>query len=474
MDRRQDGGGSQVLVVGGGPAGATLAIRLAQLGGDVCLLERDAYPRRKIGESLPPSICPVLDQIGVRGRVEEVGFSRPGGAIVRWAGRGDVVIQQDGLRGFQVDRGTFDTIVLDAARRNKVRVLQPAEFLSAQRLSKGGWRVEIKSQNGRLEWRAGFLVWAAGRGRGPGGRIKRVSVPTLALYGYWRGASFDGSESRVEAANTCWYWGAPLPDGTVNAAVFIDPDSPALRSGCSMTKTYIDLIRQSELLSPCTSGTMVTATAACHASRHITSPAVGRDFIRIGEASFTVDPLSSQGVVHAMVSAIQGAIIINTILHRPENADAAMEFCMARQHEVVERDRIISRAYYCAQAEATPTTFWTKRARDAVPEPRLPASVDRRQITHHTSLRIAQDAVVDQVPILDHQYIERCPALMHPCLNRPLAFYKGVPITKLLEPLEQRIEARDLLDTWQGYLPERDAIWLLSLLWERSVLVHSR
>jgi flavin-dependent dehydrogenase len=52
----------EVLIVGGGPAGATAAALLAEQGRQVVLLEKARHPRFHIGESLLPLNLPLFDQ----------------------------------------------------------------------------------------------------------------------------------------------------------------------------------------------------------------------------------------------------------------------------------------------------------------------------------------------------------------------------------------------------------------------------
>ena len=56
---------TDVLVIGGGPAGSTAATLLRQRGYRVALFEKDRHPRFHIGESLLPANLPLLERLGV-------------------------------------------------------------------------------------------------------------------------------------------------------------------------------------------------------------------------------------------------------------------------------------------------------------------------------------------------------------------------------------------------------------------------
>ena len=76
--------GADVVVAGGGPAGATISRLLVGLGFRVVLLEKAHFPRHQIGESLPPSILPLLDFLDLRALIEGAGFLRMPGHTVLW------------------------------------------------------------------------------------------------------------------------------------------------------------------------------------------------------------------------------------------------------------------------------------------------------------------------------------------------------------------------------------------------------
>ena len=71
-----------VLVVGGGPAGSTIAALLAQKSRRVVLLEKERFPRFHIGESLLPLNLPLFDRLGVADDVRRIGVYKPGAELV--------------------------------------------------------------------------------------------------------------------------------------------------------------------------------------------------------------------------------------------------------------------------------------------------------------------------------------------------------------------------------------------------------
>ncbi|MGH3935766.1 MAG: NAD(P)/FAD-dependent oxidoreductase, partial [Pseudonocardiaceae bacterium] len=130
----------EVCVIGGGPAGAALATRLAGLGHQVVVVEQHRFPRPHIGESLSPAIWPLLESLGVRDRVAARGFTQAVRARVRWRGADEErVAVGDGLT---VDRGAFDAILLHRAREAGAEVLSPATARRPAR-SGAGWAVPL-------------------------------------------------------------------------------------------------------------------------------------------------------------------------------------------------------------------------------------------------------------------------------------------------------------------------------------------
>ncbi|MBD0327480.1 MAG: tryptophan 7-halogenase, partial [Pyrinomonadaceae bacterium] len=397
---------AEVCVIGGGPAGSALARRLSQLGHSVVILEKRAFPRPHIGESLVGDVLPLLDVLGVRSQVESAGFLRPEGMYVRWAGAAERR-QSRGAPGFQVDRGRFDEILLHTAAEAGARVLQPARVVEVQRLDGDVWRSRARCESGNVIIESKFIADATGRtGLLPGMR-RRLSEKTVGLYAYWKSVPLDGPETRVDTGEDGWYWGAPLPGGEFNAAVFLDASfcrKGVAQSG-GLDKFYEALIARSELLSDCLKGSRIGPVRGCDATTFYDDALATADTIKVGEAAFSIDPLSSQGVQTAIGSALHAAVVLHTILQHPGDISLALEFYRLRQLESVALHARAAGRFYSEAAHLKTGEFWQARAVKAEQDERQTQPFPKPALSAQTLIRLSPEARCEIIPSIQGDFV---------------------------------------------------------------------
>lgn len=457
-----------VCVIGAGPAGSAVAQRLASLGHSVALLEAHAFPRQHLGESLAASVWPLLEVLGVRPAVESAGFLQPTGTLLRWSGP---IERREGFGepGLQVDRCRFDAILLEAARSAGTRVIQPARVQRTQR--QGDRRVTTaRTATGLIEIPSRFIVDAAGRSGWLGGRKQRTGPRTLALAAYWTCMAGCGAEARVEAGEQQWYWAAPLPDGRAVAAAFVDAAAYRLgiRAFQGRDRLYEHLVSQSELLRACL-GRRVTSVLVCDASPcHDGGPATA-DTIKVGEAAFAIDPLSSQGVQTAIGSALHAAAVVHTILVRPGNTAAAIEFYRAAQDKAVAFHQRAAAAAYAEAAATRAASFWHERAAPHHGTVQHPANTPE-PLTRTRTVRLADGVRVETAPVLRGDVIVSGSHVVLPNGRGPVAFLDGVELAPLLDPLRQPVTIGEVIEAWANRMSRDRSAAILDWLWATGAL----
>lgn len=229
---------SEVVIVGGGPAGSATAFFLARAGVDVLLVDRARFPRDKpCAEYLSPQASRILHEMDVLSALEQAGAAQltgmqvraPGGALIH----GEFAAAH-GFRGFR-DRGLairrtiLDATLLAAARRAGARVL---EETSVRALTHdAGGRVTgvtcVGADDTPLAVQAALVVGADGLRTIVGRRASLVHVGRwprrMALVSHYRNVLGMGTLGEMHVGNRGeGYAGlAPVGDGVINVAVVV-------------------------------------------------------------------------------------------------------------------------------------------------------------------------------------------------------------------------------------------------------------
>jgi 2-polyprenyl-6-methoxyphenol hydroxylase-like FAD-dependent oxidoreductase len=306
-----------VLVIGGGPGGATVATLLARGGLSVTVVEREVFPRFHVGESLLPANMPLLGRLGVLDRIRQRGFIIKYGACFH--------DQETGLEydfhfpegkpwphwAFQVPRAEFDQILLDhAGSQPGVTVRQPAS-VEEVRFDPDGVDVRMAGDGAPGHIRARFLVDASGRDCFLASRFgRRQPVPGLgkvALFAHFRGARrWPGREEgniRLFIFEDGWFWWIPLAGDVTSVGCVLHARTARGREG-SVDGLFDAMIERCRRVREGLHGALrITPVHAAANFSYAVKPAVGDRFLCVGDAAAFVDPIFSSGVYVAMQSA---------------------------------------------------------------------------------------------------------------------------------------------------------------------------
>jgi len=365
-----------VIIVGGGPAGATVAALLARAGLDVAVLERETFPRYHIGESLVPEVLDVLEESGALASVERVGFLRKEGGVFRWGTKPDPwSFHFDEAKeryrfsyAYQVVRSLFDRILLEHAQACGAEVLQgvSAREFSEQSLVgtsvMGGRITAVRVDGEPLEFQARLVVDCSGQTGWLASKFKlRKYDPflrNLAVFAYFRDATrLPGRDAHAifcEAMPLGWFWNIPLHDGTNSVGLITKAElSPG---AADRTEFYESAIQKSvytrEMLSRATRLTEPRCIADySYRPRRL----VGPGFILVGDAGNFIDPVWSTGVMLATTSARLAARAIIASF-RSGSSEALLGYETAVQQLVGRYRQFI---YFFYRTSASPENyFW--------------------------------------------------------------------------------------------------------------------
>lgn len=288
-----------VVVIGAGIAGLAAAIALRSRGFSVTVLERQAAPADSPGETLHPGASPIFQQLGVEDAVVQAASGRPTGIVhldgnTHASGRGSQM-QSFGhddagpWRGFHIRRSVLTGLLLGKATQLDARV----QFACAARLLVGSAtttrRLRVQGA-GNFGVEARWLVDASGRsdwsGRHLGIRAQRRGNPLPLRYGYTPTGPSEMANPVFYQSGTGWTWRAALGDGRT---AWVRPRLDAQdREGRGADGSWA------------------------------ISTVLAKDWVlRIGDCACRTDPRTGNGMLRAMMSAINAAHTIEWSTHDP-------------------------------------------------------------------------------------------------------------------------------------------------------------
>ena len=341
MNERTNGNDSfDVVVIGAGPGGTTAATFLQRSGHRCVVIERAAFPRYMIGESLIPHSHGTLTRLGLIPKLRASAF--PKKLSVRFVSPGgrdsdpfyfSETIEDDGAQTWQVDRDQFDLMCRDHAIENGVEVREGI----VERVDFDGERaagVRVRSAHGTYELAARVVVDASGRATVIGNQLDlKESIPSLrksAIWSYYgggaRGAELDAGETTILLLpEKSWAWYIPLSSDVVSVGI-VGATENVFHGDESDEQAFLRNVAASPGL-----GERLSVAARVGPIRggrgHLAyrnRQTVGDGWVMLGDARAFLDPIYSSGVFLALESAEQAALSIHAALEANDVSTARL------------------------------------------------------------------------------------------------------------------------------------------------------
>lgn len=335
---------ADVIIIGGGPAGSSLATLLAKDGRSVLVIEKDVHPRHHVGESLTPSTGLVLERLGVMDKMDDMGFIRklgtgwtaPRSPLWRFV---EIDLFEYPLEGaprpytYHVERDAMDAMLLRHAHESGAKVLEGVSV--ADVLFEGDRAVGVRAKvadGWERDLYARTVVDASGRrtllANRLGTRRKDEALNQYAIYSWFENVTPPPEHLRNHTLfyfiglNQAWSWHIPLRQGRTSMGVVVQKDDFE-KSGKSHEEFFMNLVGRNRTFTEAMKDAVRVRPYWIEADySYKVDRLAGNGWLLVGDAGRFVDPIFSSGVDVVLFSALYAYEAITAALEGGDEAAA--------------------------------------------------------------------------------------------------------------------------------------------------------
>lgn len=370
-----------VIIVGGGPAGAAAALTLLKRRDlKVAVIEQSDYSEPRVGESLSPGVRALLEYLGVWEPFTKQQSLRSWGNEAAWGSDEinclDFMFTVHGS-GWGLDRARFDCMLAQQVVSRGGDLMVSTRCIRCALLGHN-WSVTIRSRGSdTVTLIADYVIDAAGRnspwstGQGSVRRYydRLVGVAVPMTYSPTRTLK---SFTQVEACEYGWWYCAPIPGNRLSIALMSDSGIVS-RQGLTDPGVWLESLRTTRYLRSHLDDTVVaSAPRVFPAFSSQMMPTIRNRMIAVGDAIASHDPLSAHGIPHALGSGIQAARVVADELFGTGQLRANYERSIAQDFANYLKTRW---RYYQLEQRWPEAAFWASRTTEITlhPETRIVA-----------------------------------------------------------------------------------------------------
>ena len=336
---------AEVIVVGGGPAGATTASLLASRSHDVLLLDRARFPREKpCAEYLSPGVEDVLRRLGAWEAVAAQAHTRPRGMQIITNTSNFMLTYPDGRcsrAALGIDRPTFDNVLLNYARDSGACVRESTPVVGAVVDAGRVLGVRARTPEGERELRAHFVVAADGRhsaiSRSLGLEAHTRAPRRLGLVARYEAARAMASAGEMHVAADSYCGLAPLGGDLVNVGLVVPLRA---KPGAEPIGSFFErwLGKLPGVAAVLEGARRVTPVRGIGPLARVVRRTAGSGYLLVGDAAGFLDPFTGEGVYRALRGAELAADAVEDALSDPQLTPRGYE--RARRGEFGAKERV--------------------------------------------------------------------------------------------------------------------------------------
>ncbi len=355
-----------VIVIGGGPAGSTVASILAREGRKVVLFEKERFPRHHIGESLMTDTYFTFQRMGLLEKLKaspfvrkySVQFANPAGRESRPFYFFEALHHESAVT-WQVTRAQFDLMLIEHAADQGADVYQETQIKRVLFEGDRAHGVEALMRDGSIKtFEARVVVDATGQtamlSNKFGWRVRDPKLKKAVLYSYFKGAhrepDLNGGATlvlRTPLGSNGWFWYIPLENDITSVGVVADPEYLVKGRGQDLSKIFHEEIEKVESCRRRVEGaTRVDKIYSILDYSYRSTHCAGNGFILIGDAYGFLDPIYSSGVLLALKMAELAADSIHDAFRSDDFSAANLGGFQPKLDKGIESMRKLVYAFY--------------------------------------------------------------------------------------------------------------------------------